>query len=130
MMKPRWFLPGYQPPLLMLLSVLASCGLILAGAPQPLRLVAALWMVAFGPGNAVVRLLRFNDAITNLTLSIALSLALTTCVSLLMIYTSTWSLIDGMLSLAAIAFIASTLELKLVRNDQALPPEPVKEVEP
>jgi hypothetical protein len=119
MIKPRWSLSGYWPPILILLSVLVSCVLVLTGEANLLRLLAAFWLVTFIPGNAVVRLLQINDGIINLTLSIALSTALSICVSMLMVYTHTWSLAGGVLTLAFIALLASVFELNRVRNSQA-----------
>lgn len=129
MKQPHGRLSGYWPPVLLLLAVLVSGAIILTGEPKPLRMLSAFWIVAYGPGNAVVRLLQTKDGTINLALSIALSLSLSTCISLFMIYTHTWSLINGVICLLFITCLASLFEVILVRTHRIHSPNPVEMVE-
>jgi len=51
----------------------------------------AFWFLFLCPGMAFVRLLRVGESLTELTLALALSLAINAIVAITMLYTGTWS---------------------------------------
>lgn len=118
MTLPRWLSPNIRTPLIILISALVACGIILLGTASVLRLPAAFWIVAFVPGYALIRLLHFKDHVSNLMLAITTSLTLSVCISLIMVYTNSWSMNNGILTLSAITLLASAIELVLGRNRQ------------
>lgn len=62
---------------------------------EPLRLPLVLFFITVCPGLALVRLLHLYNPYAEVALTVALSLATTTTVSLVMVYTELWSLNTG-----------------------------------
>jgi hypothetical protein len=59
--------------------------------PAPLRPALIIWFVAICPGMAIIRLLRLDSLLVELTLAIALSLALAGLIASALVYAGLWS---------------------------------------
>jgi len=72
----------------------SALGAALAAAldwPAPLRPALVIWFVAICPGMAIVRLLRLDSLLVEVTLAIALSLALAGLIASALVYAGLWS---------------------------------------
>ncbi|HEU0113475.1 MAG TPA: hypothetical protein VFQ80_02300, partial [Thermomicrobiales bacterium] len=78
-------------PLAIVGSAAATAAVTLAPPGNPLRLAVVFWFLFICPGMAVVRLLGLRDHVTELTLALALSLALDAIVAGAMLYLGMWS---------------------------------------
>jgi hypothetical protein len=78
-------------PSIIIASAAAAVLAILWGFGPPLQPVITVWFLLFCPGMAFVRLLAIGDRIAELTLAIALSVALDTLVSETMVLARVWS---------------------------------------
>ena len=85
--------------------------LLLATPPQPLRAVLAIAMMGFLPGYALVRLAGVSEWFVVLVVSVAVSLSLSTVVSMGLLYASVWSwqLSVGLLGLVAVAAVVAQM---------------------
>ena len=73
-------------------AVALLTGLLFAiEADGSLRAVVAVLFLLLGPGLAFVRLLRFNDPLTEITLAVAASLGIETVVATALLATGLWS---------------------------------------
>ncbi|HEX9373948.1 MAG TPA: hypothetical protein VF897_23245 [Roseiflexaceae bacterium] len=113
--KHRWSkdvaLAPWLWPAAILLSALGA-GLVVFGDVQsPLRPAIALWFLAICPGMAFVRLLRIRDTLTELTLAIALSLALDAIIAGAMAYARAWSPTWGLAVLIGLSIVGAALQL-------------------
>jgi hypothetical protein len=73
-------------------AVALLAGLLFANeADNGLRTAVAVVFLLLGPGLAFVRLLRLNDPVTELTLSVAASLGIETVVATALLVTGLWS---------------------------------------
>ncbi len=77
--------------LLLIAAALALATMVVGHLQSPMRALLTFSFFLVGPGMAFVLWLRIADWITELTLAVALSLALTTLTSEAMIYTGAWS---------------------------------------
>jgi hypothetical protein len=93
-----------------LLTSVASM-LVLVDFHSPVRSALVAAFVFLCPGLALVRLLRLEEPLFELTLGIALSLALAGLVSVALLYAHAWSPGKGLAILAAIALGGSWFEL-------------------
>ncbi|MEA2254281.1 MAG: hypothetical protein QOG35_326 [Solirubrobacteraceae bacterium] len=91
-------------------SALAAAGAALAGLPAPVRAPLVIGFLLLGPGMAFVPLLRLHDAVAELTLALALSLALDTLVAVTMLYAGAWSPVGSLLALAGLALAGAGLQ--------------------
>jgi uncharacterized membrane protein len=64
---------------------------MLSGTPSLLRTLVTFWFLLVCPGMAYVRLLRLDSALIELTLGIALSIAIGTIVTLAQVVAGAWS---------------------------------------
>lgn len=83
------FIYSLSWPILITVSALGL--LLVSGTTSPLRVTLTFWFLFLCPGMAFIRLFRFESRITELTLAIALSLALNTLISETMILARIWS---------------------------------------
>ncbi|MDP9472229.1 MAG: hypothetical protein M3Q71_16445 [Chloroflexota bacterium] len=65
--------------------------LTFADIESPLRAVISLWFLIACPGMAIVRLVGVDEMAMELTLAVALSLALDALVAMTMLYVGWWS---------------------------------------
>ena len=89
-----------------LAAVLAA----LAGAPASLRAPIVLLFLLLGPGMAYIPLLRLGDPVAELTLGLAVSVALDVAVGSSMLYAGVWSPRDSLFVLAGIALVGVALQ--------------------
>ncbi len=95
----------------------AAIGLIVYGNAQtPLRPLLALWFLLVCPGMAFVGLLRLHDRLVELTLAIALSLALDALVAGAMLYTGAWSPEGSLAILIGLSAVGALLQLAVPRD--------------
>ncbi len=85
-------------PATLLLSTMAVGFLVLGDVNSWIRPILALWFLSVCPGTAFVRLLRIGDPWAELSLGIALSLALDTLAAAASLYLGTWS-VSGVLAI-------------------------------
>jgi len=97
-------------PALIMLSAAGIALVFFAGVAAPARPFVALWFLLLCPGMALVRLLRVGAIAVELSLAIALSLALDTLVAGVMIYTGTWAPERGLIVLIAISVLGAALQ--------------------
>jgi uncharacterized membrane protein len=97
------------PTTLALWAALAVAA-VFADIESPVRPALVLLFLLVCPGLALVRLLGITDRVTELTLAIAVSLALNALVPGLMLYLGAWSPRAGLLILIAITAVATAYE--------------------
>jgi len=90
-------------PVVVTALTVAAVLVLLAGAGPALRAPVVLAFALVGPGMALVPLLRLDDPLAELSLGVALSLALDTLVALAMLYAGAWSPEGALLALAAMS---------------------------
>lgn len=78
---------------------------------EPMKLPLVLLFITVCPGLAFVRLLRLYDPYAEVALTVALSLATTATVSLVMVYTELWSPNTGFDILIVVGVTGATLRL-------------------
>ena len=86
--------------------------LLLVGAPQPARALAAFALLAFVPGFAVTRLIDLGSRAFDVVVAIAVSLALATAVSTGLLYLTAWSWGACVCVLGALTVAASAARLR------------------
>ena len=97
-------------PALIVLSAAGIALVVFAGVAAPARPFVALWFLLLCPGMALVRLLRVGGVAVELSLAIALSLALDSLVAGVMVYTRTWAPERGLIVLIAISVFGAALQ--------------------
>jgi uncharacterized membrane protein len=70
---------------------LAALVAAFALSPGPVRAIVTIGFLLVFPGMAIVRLLRLPGTLTQLVLAVALSIAVETAATLVMVYTHAWS---------------------------------------
>jgi hypothetical protein len=115
-----WFWAGIRSPWLwpatIVLSAASVALVVFAGVAAPARPLIALWFLLLCPGMALVRLMRVGGIATELSLAVALSLALDALVAGVMIYTKTWAPTRGLLVLIAISVVGAVLQASASRH--------------
>lgn len=109
----RTAIPGlsWSWPIVIITSALAVNWVVLAESQSAVRPLLVLWFLLVCPGMAYIRLLRFESFATELTLAIALSLALDTIVSGSLVYAGAWSTLTGLTVLGCISVIGALAQL-------------------
>ncbi|MBA2631068.1 MAG: hypothetical protein H0U84_08630 [Thermoleophilaceae bacterium] len=90
-------------PWLIVLSAFAVGAVSAAGDSSPIRTVLAVWFLLLCPGLALVGLMRLNDVWGELTLGVAISVALDTVVAAGLLYAGLWSPPAAFAILAAVS---------------------------
>jgi uncharacterized membrane protein len=103
-------------PTLIVASTLATGVLVFGGFDAPLRSIVVLAFLLVCPGLALVRLLRIREPVTEVTLGVALSVALAVVVPGTMLYAGAWSPQLGLALLIAATLAASVHELLRPRS--------------
>jgi hypothetical protein len=100
----------YWPPVIgvsaVFVAVLVYADVDFAGRP-----FAVLWFMLVCPGMALVRLLRLSDAMTELAIAVALSLALDTIVAGTLIYVGSANFDVSFVVLLAITIVALAVDV-------------------
>ena len=106
-------------PVLVLLST-AGLGLVTVGNLfGQYRLWVVLWFLLVCPGMALLPLLRLKQPALEISLGVALSLALDTMVAGIMLYAGLWSPEHGLLVLAGITVSGAVLQVVLGERSTA-----------
>lgn len=99
-----------------IIIIASACGVAFGMAgdmPVLLRSMLAFWFLLICPGMAFVPLLQFNERSTELTLAIALSIALDTIVAETMVLARVWSPGWGLAVLIALCLTGAGLQARL-----------------
>lgn len=92
--------------------------LVLIDASTVVRGPVVLTFLLLCPGLAIVRLLRISDVAAELSLAVAMSLALTGGVTLIQAYTGNWHPTVALLALAGITLAAIVAEILIGRRPE------------
>jgi competence ComEA-like helix-hairpin-helix protein len=103
---------GRTWPAVVAASAVLAVVVVLLGAWQPARAGVVAWFALAIPGGALVPLLRLRDVVAEVTLAIALSLALDVVVACTMLYSGVWSPPAGIVVLATVALAAAGLQAR------------------
>jgi len=112
-------------PILIIVSAIFSGLLAWSDSESAIRPYLLAWFVLVCPGMAVVGLLRLRDLVTEIVLSIALSLALGTLVAELLVLTRQWSAPTVLAILIGISLVGAILQLKNGVRAKPSPRRPV-----
>jgi hypothetical protein len=104
--------PDRAWPVAILLSAAFVGALAVGGAGPPLRPIATLGFLAVCPGMAIIRLLQLEDVLTELTLAVALSIALASLVAGTMLYVGWWSPMWALGLLLGVSVIGAACQLR------------------
>ena len=96
-------------PIIISISALVLVIVTFTGAP--FRPVAAFWFLLICPGMAFVRLLHIEEWLMEFTLAIALSIAINTFVSEIMVFARIWSPKAGLVALICISMLGATCQI-------------------
>ena len=86
---------------------------------SPIRPIISFWFLLTCPGMAFVGLLHIKEQLTELTLAVALSLAIDTIVAETMVLTRNWSPTLGILVLMCVSLGGAGLQLIRAHNRRA-----------
>lgn len=98
-------------PAAIIASTFAVVVAMLLDLPTAARAPLAVWFLLVCPGMALIRLLRLADAWQELTLALALSLALDTIVAGVLVYSKAWSAAAAIAILAGISLAGACSQL-------------------
>ena len=101
-------------PAIIIGSAVAVSAVVLGDLSSPIRPVLVLWFLLVCPGLAFVRLLRIKDLGNELTLAIALSLAIDSILAMVMIYAKLWSPKGGLSVLISLCVIGVMLQIRVM----------------
>lgn len=85
--------------------------LTFADIESPLRPVVSLWFLFICPGMAMVRLIGVDDMMVEVTLAVALSLALDALVAMTLLYAGWWSPEGSLSVLIGVSVIGAATQL-------------------
>lgn len=100
-------------PVIIAISAVAVLVVTAADIAFPLRPWLTFWFFLVCPGMAFVGLLNLNDRLTELTLAIALSLALDTIIPAIMLYAEAWVPSLSLLALASLSILGAIFQITL-----------------
>lgn len=110
-------------PTIIVASAIGVSLVTYANMHTPIRPLIALWFLCVCPGMSLVRLLGFEDISVQLTLAVALSLALDALVASVMLYAGVWSPAGSLAILIAISVGGIALgRVSAGRRRDAAPP--------
>ena len=102
-------------PAVIIVSALAAGVLTVTDSALPARPLIALWFLCVCPGMAFVRLLRLSEGLTEVTLAIALSVAMDVIVAGVLLYAGVWSPRWGLIVLIALSLVGAVLQVTTSR---------------
>ena len=97
-------------PVVLALSTLAAGVAVYGGLPGAIRAPVVLWFVLVCPGMALIRLVRLGSVAAELTLAVALSIALAVLVPSALLYADAWSPPLGLAILMALTTAATAAD--------------------
>ena len=98
-------------PIIILVSAVGASLSVASGMGAPVRPAIVLWFFLICPGMAFVRLLGIKEHLTELTIALALSIALDVIVSETMVLSNMWSPGRALLTLVSVSIFGATLQL-------------------
>jgi uncharacterized membrane protein len=98
-------------PIIITSSAIGIGLFVFGDGTSPVRPAMALWFLLICPGMAFVRLLHIKDSGNELTLAVALSLAIDVALALVMAYTKLWSLQGGLSILIGISMLGAVFQV-------------------
>jgi hypothetical protein len=98
-------------PIVMLISASGAGLSVASGMAAPVRPAIILWFFLICPGMAFVRLLGIKEHVTELTIAVALSIALDVIVSETMVLINVWSPERALLTLVSVSIFGAALQL-------------------
>ena len=99
-------------PAAIVLSVVLAGVAVFLPQSSPLRVLLAFWFLLVCPGMAFVRLFHLHDILVEITLAIALSIAIDTLVAEFLVLTSTWSPLRALAIVGLISLVGVALQLR------------------
>jgi nucleoside recognition membrane protein YjiH len=88
-----------------------------SGTSSPIRVAIVFWFMLVCPGMAFARLLCMRERLVELTLAIALSIALDTIVAETMALAKHWSPQWGIVTLAVLSVVGAVIQLTTRTGD-------------
>jgi uncharacterized membrane protein HdeD (DUF308 family) len=107
-LKPKWLWPGTLAASALIMGLL-----FFADLHTSLRPIVALWFLLVCPGMAIVRIFDVQELVLEWVLAIALSISLAGIISIVMIYTATWSPAVGLLILIGLTIAGVIIQILL-----------------
>lgn len=105
-------------PIVIIASAIAANMLVFYASQSAVRPILVLWFLLICPGMAFVRLLRISSPAIEITLAIALSLALGTVMAGALIYAGVWSTSVTLAILGGLSVFGSLVQLVFPRSDE------------
>jgi len=99
-------------PAVIVLSAVLAALMMLIPEPSPLRAAAAFWFLLVCPGMAFVRLLRLHDTLVEVSLAIALSIAIDIIVSETLVVSNSWSPGWALAIIVLVSLVGVALQLR------------------
>lgn len=109
-------------PLLILASSAALAGAVTAGGVSPVRTLLTVWALGVCPGLAVIGIIGLRDPWIEVTLVVALSLALDVIVAGALTYTVGWSPDSALAILLTLSLVGAAVQV-------GRPPRTAREVQ-
>jgi competence ComEA-like helix-hairpin-helix protein len=107
-------------PAVVAASAVLAVVVVLLGAWEPARAGVVAWFALAIPGGALIPLLGLRDVVAEVTLAIALSLAIDVVVACTMLYSGVWSPPAGVVVLAIVALAGTALQARRNRPSREL----------
>jgi uncharacterized membrane protein len=98
-------------PTIIVGSAIGISVIVLGDLALPIRPAMALWFLLVCPGMAFVQLLHVEDSISELTLAVALSLAIDSVLAIVMVCARLWSPKWGFAILVGITMVGVILQI-------------------
>ncbi len=105
MIRSNWW------PIIITVSAIAAGLAMISDTEASIRPVITFWFLLVCPGMAFVRLLHIEEYLTELTLAIALSIAINTIISEAMVLAKIWSPKGGLIVLILLSFTGVFLQI-------------------
>lgn len=104
-------------PLIIAVSSLGTAIVTFGDVESPVRPLIAFWFLLICPGMAIVPFLGIREGISQLTLAIALSLALDALVSISLLYAGLWSPDIMLAVLISVSLTGAALQILWLGRD-------------
>ena len=98
-------------PIIIITSAIGTGVAMYLNIGTPIRTVVSFWFLLVCPGLACVRLLEIKEFYIELVLAIALSIALSTIIAIVLVSANIWSPFRGLVALMAICIAGSTYQI-------------------
>jgi hypothetical protein len=106
-------------PAIIIFSAVVAMLVVVSNIGSPLQPAIVFWFLLVCPGMAVTRLLRIKDGVAEMTIAVALSIALDAIVAEAMVLTAKWSPNWGLAVLAGLSIAGAAVQIAAVRGNTA-----------